>query len=173
MVSGCQRGTTDNRSLWDSDIYTSAANEYRRSLNWRLSLIVQVHQSKFYMNNIQEPIARGYEIVFKTVLFSSKTSLLPPFQAMRAEENSLGFFFSRLVLFLDLFGLLFLIGKMVFVPLSRLIRQKISCCPTSQATKSIRSQQTGEVANMGADGGLSRIDRMNVFRRKNIEETMT
>ena len=64
--------TTDKSSLWDSHIYTSAENEYRRSLNWRLSLIVEMRQSKFYMNNIQEPIARGYEIVFKTVLFSSK-----------------------------------------------------------------------------------------------------
>ena len=67
--------TTDKSSLWDSHIYTSAANEYRRSLNWRLSLIVDMRQSKFYMNNVQEPIARGYEIVFKTVLFSSKISL--------------------------------------------------------------------------------------------------
>ena len=68
--------TTDKSSLWDSHIYTSAANEYRRSLNWRLSLIVDMRQSKFYMNNVQEPIARGYEIVFKTLLFSSKLSLL-------------------------------------------------------------------------------------------------
>ena len=70
--------TTDKSSLWDSHIYTSAANEYRRSLNWRLSLIVDMRQSKFYMNNVQEPIARGYEIVFKTVLFSSKILLLTP-----------------------------------------------------------------------------------------------
>jgi hypothetical protein len=69
--------TTDKSSLWDSHIYTRAENEYRRSLNWQLSLIVEMRQSKFYMNNVQEPIARGYEIVFKTVLFSSKTSLLP------------------------------------------------------------------------------------------------
>ena len=64
--------TTDKSSLWDSDIYTSEENEYFRSLNWRLSLIVEMRQSKFFVNNVQEPIARGYEIVFKTVLFSSK-----------------------------------------------------------------------------------------------------
>jgi hypothetical protein len=68
--------TTDKSSLWDSHIYTSAENEYRRSLNWRLSLIVEMRQSKFYMNNIQEPIARGYEVAFKTVLFSSKILFL-------------------------------------------------------------------------------------------------
>jgi hypothetical protein len=68
--------TTDKSSLWDSHIYTNEENEYLRSLNWRLSLIVEMRQSKFYMNNVQEPIARGYEIVFKTVLFSSKLNSL-------------------------------------------------------------------------------------------------
>ena len=86
--------TTDKSSLWDSHIYTSAANEYRRSLNWRLSLIVEMRQSKFYMNNVQEPIARGYEIVFKTVLFSSKISLLllSAVEGLRAETLSLTLF---------------------------------------------------------------------------------
>ena len=67
--------TTDKSSLWDSHIYTMKQNEYRRSLNWRLILILEMRQSKFYMNNVQEPIARSYEIAFKTVLFSSKIYL--------------------------------------------------------------------------------------------------
>ena len=81
--------TTDKSSLWDSHLYTSAGDEYRRSLNWRLSLLVQMHQSKFYMNNAQEPIARGYEIVFKTFLFSSKAQSFSSVQAIRVEQSHL------------------------------------------------------------------------------------
>ena len=65
--------TTEQSSLWDAHIYTEKRNEYLRSLNWQLAFIVQMGEAKFYMNNIQEPVARGYEIVFKTVLFSSKS----------------------------------------------------------------------------------------------------
>ena len=64
--------TTEQSSLWDSHIYADEQNEYLRSLNWQLSFIVEMGEAKFYMNNIQEPVARGYEIAFKTVLFSSK-----------------------------------------------------------------------------------------------------
>ena len=78
--------TTDKSSLWDSHIYTSAENEYRRSLNWQLALILEMRQSKFYMNNVQEPIARGYEIVFKTLLFSSKIG--SPFKFIRRRKQT-------------------------------------------------------------------------------------
>jgi hypothetical protein len=63
---------TTKNALWDSHIYTNDENEYLRSLNWHLKLIVDIVESKFYMQNFQEPIAQGYEIVFKTFLFSSK-----------------------------------------------------------------------------------------------------
>lgn len=85
--------TTDNSSLWDSHIYTSKQNEYRRSLNWKVALILEMRQSKFYMNNIQEPIARGYEIVFKTLLFSSEF-IFPPSFSERKEKNVLLFLFT-------------------------------------------------------------------------------
>lgn len=77
------------------------------------------------------------------------------------------------MLFLDLFGLLFLIVKMVFLPLPWFIGQKISCCPARKGTKSIRSIQTGEVNNIRVNDGFSQIYRSNVLRRKNIEETLT
>ena len=64
--------SSDKSTLWDADIYTSSDQEYLRSLTWELKFIVEVKESRFYMINFQEPIARGYEIVFKTVLFSSK-----------------------------------------------------------------------------------------------------
>ena len=134
--------TTDKSSLWDSHIYTTDENEYRRSLTWRFSLIVEMRQSKFYMNNIQEPIARGYEIVFKTVLFSSKTS----FHVLSERKTYFDVFhLFLLVLFLDLFGLLFLIIKVIFGPLLRMIAQKLTFCSTIAAAKSKPSVRKVEV----------------------------
>ena len=63
---------------------------------------------------------------------------------MRAEKTHLASFYSCLVLFLDLFGLLFLIVKVVFVPLLRLVNQKRSCCPTGAVTKSAASSQADQ-----------------------------
>ena len=80
--------TTDKSSLWDSHIYKNEQNEYRRSLNWQLALILEMKQSKFYMNNIQEPIARSYEIVFKTVLFSSKIAFPFHFTGRRRKKTT-------------------------------------------------------------------------------------
>ncbi|CAF1432242.1 unnamed protein product [Adineta ricciae] len=91
---------TMKSALWDSHIYKNDQDEYRRSLNWQVALVVDFTQSKFYMQNVQEPIARGYEIVFKTILFS--------------------------MLVLELFGLLFLMFKLLIIPLVRFIR-RITC----------------------------------------------
>ena len=44
--------TTDKSSLWDSHADTSTENECRRSLNWRLPLIFEMRQLKFYVNNV-------------------------------------------------------------------------------------------------------------------------
>ncbi len=66
---------TMKSALWDSHIYKTEQDEYHRSLNWQVALVIDLTQSKFYMQNVQEPIARGYEIVFKTILFSSKYAL--------------------------------------------------------------------------------------------------
>ena len=126
--------TTEQSSLWDSHIYTDKQNEYLRSLNWQLLFIVEMGEAKFYMNNIQEPVARGYEIVFKTVLFSSKihsSQKFPP-RGHRTEYYSCDSL--RLVLFLDLFGLLFLIVKVAFVPFLRLIQHGISRYSSTKAT---------------------------------------
>jgi hypothetical protein len=64
-------------------------------------------------------------------------------------ENSRGFFYSRLVLFLDLFGLLFLIVKVVFVPLLRFMKQKRSSLPADRTTKSKVLTEKGQVNAIG------------------------
>ena len=58
-------------------------------------------------------------------------------------------FFSLVVLFLDLFGLLFLIVKVVFVPLLRLIQQKTSGRSTSVARKSRESYLKSQAGVLG------------------------
>ena len=56
---------------------------------------VTVSKTVFYVSNVQEPIARQAEIVFRTLLFT--------------------------IVVLEVFGLLFLIIKLLIAPLSRII----------------------------------------------------
>ena len=168
--------TTDKSSLWDSHIYSSAENEYRRSLNWRLSLIVEMRQSKFYMNHVQEPIARGYEIVFKTILFSSKFICFRDGERTTSSgrENLPLLFFTLIVLFLDLFGLLFLVVKMVFVPLLRLMKQKRSCkLNDTITTKSTTPSQKRQTDDRGQNHTIVHIDLSDGIGFKNIVDTST
>ena len=46
--------------------------EYYRYLTSKISLLIDISQSEFYVKNTQEPIARTHEIFFTTILFSSK-----------------------------------------------------------------------------------------------------
>lgn len=63
--------TVSMDSLTD-DILLSQKGEYYRYLPSKIVLIIQTTESEFYMKNTQEPIARTYEIIFTTILFSSK-----------------------------------------------------------------------------------------------------
>ncbi|CAF1311465.1 unnamed protein product [Adineta steineri] len=72
--------------------------EYIRYLSDRVTLIVDMSESEFFMMNTQEPIARHTEIVLHTFLFT--------------------------IVLLDLFGLFFLVTKLLIVPLLKLIHRR-------------------------------------------------
>ncbi|CAF4662256.1 unnamed protein product, partial [Rotaria sp. Silwood2] len=61
-------------TLSDALVYVENG-EYLRYLPERTRLIVDMSESDFFVQNTQEPIARRNEIIFHTVLFSSKNSL--------------------------------------------------------------------------------------------------
>ena len=48
--------------------------EFSRYLSSEMNVLVEMTESEFYIKNVQEPISRAYEITFKTILFSSKSS---------------------------------------------------------------------------------------------------
>ncbi|CAF3950864.1 unnamed protein product [Rotaria sp. Silwood2] len=72
--------------------------KYRRYLSNQIVLVVDLTESEFYLENSQEPIARPNEIVFQTVLFS--------------------------MLCLELFGLLFLIFKLLISPFIPMVLER-------------------------------------------------
>jgi hypothetical protein len=56
------------------DVLLSQKGAFYRYLHTQMTLVVDITESEFYMKNTQEPIARTYEIIFNTILFSSKMS---------------------------------------------------------------------------------------------------
>lgn len=62
-------------TLTDELLYSMDA-EYLRYASKQTTLVIAITESEFYMKNTQEPIARQYEILFSTVLFSSKTYIV-------------------------------------------------------------------------------------------------
>ena len=50
--------------------------EFFRYLSSDMRVVVEMTESEFYIKNVQEPISRAYEIIFKTVLFSSKSFII-------------------------------------------------------------------------------------------------
>jgi len=73
--------------------------EYHRYLNRETVLTISLSENHFYVENNQKPIARNAEANFHTVLFGS--------------------------LALEMFCLTFLMFKLIFVPLFRLIERRI------------------------------------------------
>lgn len=64
--------------LWLPTLTTHLHSEEDESFHYtklQMILLIDITQSKFYMKNIQEPIARSYDITFNTILFSSKAFL--------------------------------------------------------------------------------------------------
>ena len=64
------------------------------------SITVSISETSFYINNVQEPIAKKFEVIFHDLLFT--------------------------VVCLEIFGLLFLIVKLLFVPFFKLIHRSIA-----------------------------------------------
>ncbi len=55
-----------------SDVLSlGGSGEYIRYLSDRITLVVDITESEFFMKNIQEPIARNNEIVLRTILLAS------------------------------------------------------------------------------------------------------
>ena len=120
------------------------AAETRHSFFKRVQTNVSVSISKtvFYVSNVQEPIARQAEIVFRTLLFT--------------------------IVVLEVFGLLFLIIKLVIVPLSQIIIARVRTYFLSKKISdgnvvinlpmkngSTSDDQSATVDNFNADGQQS------------------
>lgn len=84
--------------LSDQKLY-DRQGEYHRYLSTNTVLTITLSENHFYLDNNQSPLARKAEVNFHTVLFVS--------------------------LALEIFGLTFLIFKLIFVPLFRLIESRI------------------------------------------------
>jgi hypothetical protein len=67
--------TLTMNTLHDHLLFSQKGDSYRY-LPTRMSLIVDITESEFYIQNTQEPIARTYEIAFNTILFASKRLVL-------------------------------------------------------------------------------------------------
>jgi hypothetical protein len=76
-------------------IYEPIFDDYQRYYYRSSKMIIRLMESQFYIQNKQEPIARKYEIFFHNILF--------------------------LGVILELFGLAFLISKLLLLPFTRLI----------------------------------------------------
>ena len=84
--------------LSDESIY-KRQGEYHRYLNTKTVLTIIFDENHFYLENNQSSVARRAEIHFHTILFVS--------------------------IALEMFALTFLIFKLLFVPLFRLIERRI------------------------------------------------
>ena len=92
-------------AIWSSsfDVKTDElfASETRYTFFQRMqtNVTVTVEKTVFYVSNVEEPIARQTEIVFRTLLFT--------------------------IVVLEVFGLLFLIMKLLIIPLSRIFISRV------------------------------------------------
>ena len=84
--------------LSDENLYDHQG-EYHRYLNTETVLTIILDENHFYVENNQSPVARRAEVNFHTILFVS--------------------------IALEMFGLTFLIFKLLFVPLFRLIERRV------------------------------------------------
>ncbi len=96
--TGIWQTTFIGSELSDQLLY-NRRGEYHRYLSVETVLTVILNENHFYVENNQEPIARRAEVNFHTVLFMS--------------------------LALEMFCLTFLMFKLIFVPLFRLIERRI------------------------------------------------
>ena len=96
--SGLWHTTFLGSELSDQILY-NRRGEYHRYLSTQTVLTVTLNENHFYVENDQEPIARKTEANFHTILFVS--------------------------LALEMFCLTFLMFKLIFVPLFRMVERRI------------------------------------------------
>ena len=94
-------GVAEFSGIWSSSFSVNSdelfSNETRYTFFYRAqtNISVSISQSIFYVSNMQEPIARQTEVIFRSLLFT--------------------------IVVLEVFGLLFLVIKLLLGPLFRLI----------------------------------------------------
>ena len=102
---------TKSAGLWQTSFLGSELSdqilynrrgEYHRYLSTETVLTVTLNENHFYVENNQEPIARKTEANFHTILFAS--------------------------LALEMFCLTFLMFKLIFVPLFRIVERRFLSC---------------------------------------------
>ncbi|CAF3979299.1 unnamed protein product [Adineta steineri] len=97
-LSGLWIPTLTMNTLSDVLLF-GASGEYIRYLSDHITLVVDMSESEFFIKNTEEPIARHNEIILHTILLS--------------------------IVFLELFGLFFLVIKLAIVPIIKLIERRI------------------------------------------------
>jgi F0F1-type ATP synthase membrane subunit c/vacuolar-type H+-ATPase subunit K len=105
-------GVAEFSGIWSSSFSVNSdelfSNETRYSFFYRTqtNVSVSISQSIFYVSNLQEPIARQTEVIFRSLLFT--------------------------IVVLEVFGLLFLVVKLLLVPL---LRTSTACLIKHRARK--------------------------------------
>ncbi|UJR23998.1 hypothetical protein I4U23_026964 [Adineta vaga] len=117
--TGIWQTTYTGLELSDQLLY-DRRGEYHRYLSVNTVLTISLDENQFYVENSQEPISRKGEANFHTVLFMS--------------------------LALEMFCLIFLVFKLVFVPLFRYIERKILSCTR---VKPLINEKTEDNTEMG------------------------
>lgn len=79
----------------DSDQLFTNENRYTFFYRTQTNISVTIDQNIFYISNLQQPIARQTEIIFHSLLFT--------------------------IVVLEVFGLIFLVVKLLFIPVFRII----------------------------------------------------
>jgi hypothetical protein len=103
--------TADNNSLFISN------HQYVRSSSVVTTLTIVISETPYYVKNVQQPIVRQSEVVFRDLLFT--------------------------VVCLEIFGLVFLSYKLLFKPLYYLIMRK--CRNDEEKEVSYKTQTNGDV----------------------------
>jgi hypothetical protein len=91
----------------DSDQLFTNESRYTFFYRTQTNISVTIGQNIFYISNLQQPIARQTEVIFHSLLFT--------------------------IVVLEVFGLIFLVGKLLFIPMFRTILHRLH--PEQSTTK--------------------------------------
>lgn len=114
--SGLWAPTLATGTLSDQHLFHESG-EHIRYLSDRMTLIITITESEFFVRNTEEPIARNSEIVLHTALLIGKEIGI-----------SLMIYFPLFILvaFMELFAFIFLLIKLITVPLIKCFRRHSS-----------------------------------------------